>query len=53
MEASVIFVVASFLRRRAGGIMIAGGTGNALEVLIGTAVDATKLLIEQDRAHQA
>lgn len=49
MEASTLFVVAGFLRKRAGGLMIAAGTHNPLEHLIGTAVDAVKLLITQDR----
>ncbi len=49
MEASTLFVVAAVLGKRAGGLMIAGGTHQALETLIGTAVEAVKLLIEQDR----
>jgi uridine phosphorylase len=49
MEASTLFVVARFLRKRAGGIMIAAGTNSSLDNLIGTAVDAVKLLIERDR----
>ena len=49
MEASSLFVVARFLRKRAGGLMIAAGTNNPLENLIGTAVDAVKILIERDR----
>ncbi|MBL8095162.1 MAG: nucleoside phosphorylase [Anaerolineales bacterium] len=53
MEASTLFVVASFLRKRAGGIMIAAGTHNPLGDLIGTAVDAVRLLIQDDRARQA
>lgn len=52
MEASTLFVVSSFLRKRAGGIMIAAGTHNPLENLLGTAVEAVKILIEGDRAKQ-
>lgn len=50
MEASTLFVVASVLGKRAGGVMIAGGTHQSLETLIGTAVEAVKILIEQDRS---
>lgn len=49
MEASTLFVVAGVLGKRAGGIMIAGGTHQSLEILIGTAIEAVKILIEQDR----
>lgn len=48
MEASTLFVVARFLGARAGGIMMAGGSTNDLTQLIGTAVDAVKILIEKD-----
>ena len=50
MEASTLFVVARLLGRRAGGIMLAGGTTNDLSNLIQTAVQAIRNLIEQDRA---
>jgi len=50
MEASTLFVVARFLGARAGGIMLAGGTNNGLEILVGTAVAGVKVLIEQDGA---
>ena len=49
MEASTIFVVSSFLNCRAGGIMLAGGTGEDLNVLLNTAVSGLKILIEQDQ----
>jgi uridine phosphorylase len=49
MEASTLFVVARFLGARASGIMLAGGTNNGLQTLVGTAVEAVKILIEQDR----
>jgi uridine phosphorylase len=48
MEASTLFVVARFLGARAGGIMMAGGSTNDLTQLIGTAVDAVRILIEKD-----
>jgi len=50
MEASTLFVVARLLGRRAGGIMLAGGTANDLSQLIQTAVQAIGNLIEHDRA---
>ena len=50
MEASTTFVVARLLGRRAGGIMLAGGTTNDLNNLAQTAVQAIRNLIEQDRA---
>jgi uridine phosphorylase len=49
MEASTLFVLARLLRRRAGGVMIAGGTASDLNNLIQTAVQAVRILIEQDR----
>jgi uridine phosphorylase len=52
MEASTLFVVASVLKLRAGGIMIGGGAHNPLENLIGVAVEGVKILIEQDRSVQ-
>ena len=52
MEASTLFVVARLLRRRAGGVMIAGGTTSGLTNLIETAVHAMRLLIERDRVDE-
>ena len=58
MEASTLFILASILRVRAGGIMMIGVRTEDeekrkaffdLSGLIGTAVEAVKLLIEQDR----
>jgi len=49
MEASTIFVVSSFLKCRAGGIMFAGGTGEDLNILLKTTVSGLKILIEQDQ----
>ena len=49
MEASTIFVVSSFLKCRAGGIMLAGGSDAELEVLLNTAVSGLKILIERDQ----
>ena len=48
MEASTLFVVSRVLGRRAGGIMIFGGTHADLSSLLETAVAGVKLLIEQD-----
>lgn len=53
MEASTLLVVARFLGKRAGGVMIAGGTHDGLTTLLGTAVDAVRVLIEKDRAKAA
>ncbi len=50
MEASTIFVLAQVRRCRAGGVMITGGTQQDLGSLVGTAVDAVRLLIRRDRA---
>lgn len=52
MEASTLFVIARFLGARAGGIMIAAGSHDPLENLLGTAVDAVRLLINRDRAER-
>lgn len=49
MEASTLFVVSSFLRCRAGGLMIYGGTDRDLSNLLETAVHALKILIQQDK----
>jgi uridine phosphorylase len=48
MEASTLFVVARLLGRRAGGIMLAGGTATDLSNLIETAVQGVRNLIEQE-----
>ena len=48
MEASTLFVVSRILGKRAGGIMIAGGTSDSLDTLLGTAVEAVKILIEKE-----
>jgi uridine phosphorylase len=53
MEASTLFVVARLLGRRAGGIMIAGGTTSDLSNLIQTAVGAIGNLIRSDAAKHA
>lgn len=53
MEASTLMVVARFLGKRAGGVMIAGGTHDGLSTLLGTAVDAVRVLIEKERAQAA
>jgi len=50
MEASTLFVLARLFGRRAGGIMMAGGTANDLTNLIETAVQAIRILIEAGRA---
>lgn len=47
MEASTLFVVSRILRKRAGGIMIAAGSKDPLDDLIGTAIDAVKILISE------
>ncbi|HZQ05669.1 MAG TPA: uridine phosphorylase [Anaerolineae bacterium] len=62
MEAATIFIVASVLGKRAGGVMFMGGSTImsqeeyaalaatlTLDQLIQTAVEAVKILIEQDR----
>jgi uridine phosphorylase len=51
MEASTLFVVASMLRVRAGGIMVMHGEGElgSLEPLIETAVLAVRELIKGDQ----
>ncbi len=48
IEASTLFVVSRFLRKRAGGVMLASGSQNTLENLLGTATDAVEILIERD-----
>jgi uridine phosphorylase len=50
MEASTLLVVARVLGKRAGGIMIGASSRDDLNNLLGTAVDAVRLLIERDRA---
>jgi uridine phosphorylase len=48
MEAATLFVVASVLNKRAGGLMIAGGVHSALENLCQTAVEGLRCLIALD-----
>ncbi|MEC7986557.1 MAG: nucleoside phosphorylase [Myxococcota bacterium] len=48
MEAATLFVVSSFLRKRAGAIMMAGGTHYSVEELCRTAVQGIRELIERD-----
>ena len=49
MEAATLFVVSSFLRARAGAILQAGSTHHSVDPLCRVAVDAIRVLIEQDR----
>lgn len=51
MEASAIFIVASMLRVRAGGVMVMHGEGDidSLEPLISTAVQGLRELIKSDQ----
>ena len=50
MEAAALFVIASVLGLRAGGLMIAAGTHNPLETLCATAVEGVRRLIALDKA---
>ncbi|HAJ06298.1 MAG TPA: uridine phosphorylase [Chloroflexi bacterium] len=52
MEASALFIVSSILQNRAGGLMIAGGTHESLDVLCKTAVEGIRLLIALDANQQ-
>lgn len=62
MEASTIFVVSSYLRKRAGGIMLIAanqessdpnpGIVTALDDMLETTMEALKILIEQDQKNQ-
>ena len=48
MEAAALFVLASTLGKRAGGIMVAGGSHDGLEPLCKTAVESIRMLIDID-----
>jgi uridine phosphorylase len=48
MEAAALFVLASTLGKRAGGIMVAGGSQVGLEPLCKTAVESIRMLIDID-----
>jgi len=48
MEAAALFVLASTLGKRAGGIMVAGGSHVGLEPLCKTAVESIRMLIDID-----
>lgn len=52
MEASAIFVIASMLRKRAGGVMMVHGIGPmpGLDTLLQTSVQALRELIAEDKA---
>ena len=50
MEAAALFVIASTLRKRAGGLMVAGGSHNGLEPLCRTAIEGVRLLIQLDQS---
>ena len=49
MEAATLYVLARTLGKRAGGIMVAHGTGAELEILCRTAVEGVRRLIRLDR----
>ncbi len=48
MEAAALFVLASTLGKRAGGIMVAGGSHDGLDPLCKTAVESIRMLIDLD-----
>jgi uridine phosphorylase len=48
MEAAALYVIARTLGIRAGGLMIAHGTDNSLELLCKTAVESVRQLIRLD-----
>ena len=52
MEAATLFVVSSVLKARAGAILQAGSTHHSVEPLCRTAVEAIRILIEQDRVRK-
>ena len=52
MEAATLFIVSSILRARAGAILQAGSTHHSVEPLCRTAVEAIRILIEQDRVRK-
>ncbi len=49
MEAAALFVLARTIGKRAGGLMVAGGTHDGLEPLCRTAVEGVRLLIRLDQ----
>lgn len=49
MEAATLFVVSTVLGHRAGGLMIATGVKNDLDLLCRTAVEGVRQLIQLDR----
>ncbi len=49
MEAATLFVIARTLGKRAGGLMVAGGSHDGLEPLCRTAVEGVRLLIQLDQ----
>ena len=49
MEAATLFVIARTLTKRAGGLMVAGGSHDSLEPLCRTAVEGVRLLIHLDK----
>jgi len=49
MEAAALFVIASTLAKRAGGLMVAGGTHDGLEPLCRAAIEGVRLLIQLDQ----
>ncbi len=61
MEASAIFILSSIYRKRAGGVMMVIGSDidtikqqkHDKEIMIKAAIEAIKILIEQDRAKAA
>ncbi len=53
MEAAALFVIASVLGKRAGGLMIAAGVHQPLDALCATAVEAVSRLIALDSAGQS
>lgn len=50
MESATIFVLASVLKARAGGLMVVIGNHVHLDNLLKVAVEAVRLLVERDRA---
>jgi|TARA_B100001964_G_scaffold198035_1_gene223432 uridine phosphorylase len=50
MEAAALFVIARTIGKRAGGLMVAGGTHDGLEPLCRTAVEGVRLLIQLDQS---
>jgi aminoglycoside N3'-acetyltransferase len=48
MEAAALYVIARTLGIRAGGLMIAHGSHNSLELLCKTAVESVRQLIRLD-----